>query len=118
VTRLVVVWKLDHLGRNIPNLLALIDDLGSRAVHFRSVTEGIRNNGTDGPTGFRVRVPGDARHKTPSLSAKARKRRGFPVGSGVGVPSAYLPPIFRTSLFSHWVQSDQLLPVLTRKETR
>jgi DNA invertase Pin-like site-specific DNA recombinase len=34
----VVVWKLDRLGRNTRNLLALIDDLEDRGVHFRSVT--------------------------------------------------------------------------------
>jgi DNA invertase Pin-like site-specific DNA recombinase len=43
-----VVWKLDRLGRNTPNLLALIDDLERRGVHFRSVTEGIS---TTGPMG-------------------------------------------------------------------
>ncbi|MEW1819990.1 recombinase family protein [Arthrobacter sp. NPDC080031] len=43
----VVVWKLDRLGRNTRNLLALIDDLEHRGVHFRSVTEGI-STGTMG----------------------------------------------------------------------
>ena len=46
----VVVWKLDRLGRNTRNLLALIDDLERRGVHFRSVTEGIS---TTGPWGGR-----------------------------------------------------------------
>ncbi|WP_165067695.1 recombinase family protein [Marisediminicola senii] len=44
----VVVWQLDRLGRNTRNLLTLIDDLESRDVHFRSVTEGIS---TTGPMG-------------------------------------------------------------------
>lgn len=44
----VVVWKLDRLGRNTRNLLALIDELEQRGVHFRSVTEGIS---TTGPMG-------------------------------------------------------------------
>ncbi|OUM43810.1 recombinase family protein [Arthrobacter sedimenti] len=44
----VVVWKLDRLGRTTRNLLALIDDLEHRSVHFRSVTEGIS---TTGPMG-------------------------------------------------------------------
>ncbi|MFJ6281305.1 recombinase family protein [Arthrobacter subterraneus] len=44
----VVVWKLDRLGRNTRNLLALIDDLEHRGVHFRGVTEGIS---TTGPMG-------------------------------------------------------------------
>lgn len=41
----VVVWKLDRLGRNTRNLLALIDDLYRRGVHFCSVTEGISTTG-------------------------------------------------------------------------
>jgi hypothetical protein len=41
----VVVWKLDRLGRNTRKLLALIDDLERRGVHFRSVTEGISTTG-------------------------------------------------------------------------
>lgn len=44
----VVVWKLDRLGRNTRNLLALIDDLESRGIHFRSLTEVIA---TTGPMG-------------------------------------------------------------------
>lgn len=44
----VVVWKLDRLGRNTRNLLALIDGLEGRGVHFRSVTEGIITTGSMG----------------------------------------------------------------------
>jgi DNA invertase Pin-like site-specific DNA recombinase len=44
----MVVWKLDRLGRNTRNLLALIDDLEQRGVHFRSVTEGISTTGSMG----------------------------------------------------------------------
>jgi DNA invertase Pin-like site-specific DNA recombinase len=44
----VVVWKLDRLGRNTRNLLALIDDLEDRGVHFRSLTEGITTTGAMG----------------------------------------------------------------------
>jgi DNA invertase Pin-like site-specific DNA recombinase len=44
----VVVWKLDRLGRNTRNLLALIDELEQRGVHFRSVTEGISTTGSMG----------------------------------------------------------------------
>lgn len=36
-----VVWKLDRVGRNTRNLLALIEDLESRGIHFRSLIEGI-----------------------------------------------------------------------------
>lgn len=43
-----VVWKLDRLWRNTRNLLALIDDLEFRGIHFRSLAEGID---TTGPLG-------------------------------------------------------------------
>ena len=35
----LVVWKLDRLGRSLPNLLAIIADLKERGVAFRSLTE-------------------------------------------------------------------------------
>ena len=35
----LVVWKLDRLGRSLPNLLAIIADLKVRGVAFRSLTE-------------------------------------------------------------------------------
>ncbi|WP_430228346.1 recombinase family protein [Pseudarthrobacter oxydans] len=44
----VVVWRLDRLGRNTRNLLALIDNLERRGVHFRSITEGISTTGSMG----------------------------------------------------------------------
>jgi DNA invertase Pin-like site-specific DNA recombinase len=50
----VVVWKLDRLGRNTRNLLALIDDLEERGVHFRSLTEGITTTGAMGKAIFTV----------------------------------------------------------------
>ena len=34
-----VVWKLDRLGRSLPNLLAIIADLKERGIAFRSLTE-------------------------------------------------------------------------------
>lgn len=44
----LVVWKLDRLGRNTCHLLELVDDLESRGIHFRSLTEGIATTGTMG----------------------------------------------------------------------
>lgn len=44
----LVVWKLDRLGRSLRDLIALLDDLTERGVAFRSLTEAID---TTTPTG-------------------------------------------------------------------
>lgn len=35
----LVVWKLDRLGRSLPHLLSIITDLKKRGIAFRSLTE-------------------------------------------------------------------------------
>ena len=37
----LVVWKLDRLGRSMRHLVTLIEDLRSRGVNFRSLTDSI-----------------------------------------------------------------------------
>ena len=44
----LTVWKLDRLGRSTQHVLAVVDELTSRGVGFRSVTEGLH---TEGPMG-------------------------------------------------------------------
>jgi DNA invertase Pin-like site-specific DNA recombinase len=44
----LIVWKLDRLGRSLRDLIALLDDLKARDVAFRSLTEAID---TTTPTG-------------------------------------------------------------------
>jgi DNA invertase Pin-like site-specific DNA recombinase len=44
----LIVWKLDRLGRSLRDLIALLDDLKARSVGFRSLTEAID---TATPTG-------------------------------------------------------------------
>lgn len=44
----LAVWKLDRLGRNTQHVLAVVDQLTSRGIGFRSLTEGLH---TDGPMG-------------------------------------------------------------------
>ena len=45
---ILVVWKLDRLGRSLHDLIGLLDDLKTQGVAFRSVTESID---TTTPTG-------------------------------------------------------------------
>ena len=37
----LVVWKLDRLGRSLPHLVELLETLKGRGVQFRSLTEGM-----------------------------------------------------------------------------
>ena len=63
----LTVWKLDRLGRNTQHVLAVIDQLMSSGVGFRSLTEGLH---TEGPMGRAM------------LTIMAADDRG--VGHGVG----------------------------------
>ena len=44
----LIVWKLDRLGRTLRDLIILLDDLKGQDVRFKSLTESID---TDTPTG-------------------------------------------------------------------
>ena len=45
---ILIVWKLDRLGRSLRDLITILDDLKQRGVKFRSLTEAID---TETPTG-------------------------------------------------------------------
>ena len=44
----MIVWKLDRLGRNLYDLIIVLDDLKARGIKFRSLTKNIE---TETPTG-------------------------------------------------------------------
>src|SRR6476620_12571740 len=44
----LTVWKLDRLGRSTRHVLAVVDELKSRGVGFRSITEGLNTEGAMG----------------------------------------------------------------------
>ena len=44
----LIVWKLDRLGRNLRDLIHMLDDLRERGIKFQSLTEAID---TSTPTG-------------------------------------------------------------------
>lgn len=50
----LVVWRLDRLGRSLSHLIALVDDLGSRRIGFRSLTEGIDTTSAQGNLVFHM----------------------------------------------------------------
>ncbi|KAB2654921.1 recombinase family protein [Brucella tritici] len=50
----LVVWRLDRLGRSLSGLVQLIDQLGKREVHFRSVMENIDTSSPGGRLMFHM----------------------------------------------------------------
>lgn len=50
----LVVWKLDRLGRSMGHLVQLISDLGKRDVGFRSLTEAIDTTSAQGKLLFHI----------------------------------------------------------------
>jgi DNA invertase Pin-like site-specific DNA recombinase len=50
----LVVWKLDRLGRTMKGLVDLAADLAERGVGFRSLTDGIDTAGTAGKLVFHI----------------------------------------------------------------
>jgi DNA invertase Pin-like site-specific DNA recombinase len=50
----LVVWKLDRLGRSLPHLIEIISQLKSKGVGFRSLTEGMDTSSASGELLFHV----------------------------------------------------------------
>jgi DNA invertase Pin-like site-specific DNA recombinase len=50
----LVVWKLDRLGRSVQHLVKVVNDLSSRGVGFRSLTESIDTTTNGGRLIFHV----------------------------------------------------------------
>lgn len=42
------MWKLDRLGRNTQHVLTVVDELMSRGIGFRRITEGLDTEGAIG----------------------------------------------------------------------
>ena len=50
----LVVWRLDRMGRTLPHLIATIHDLEQRGIGFRSLTEAIDTTTTGGKLVFHI----------------------------------------------------------------
>lgn len=50
----LVVWRLDRLGRSLSHLITLVHDLGERGIGFRSLTEGIDTTTAQGKLVFHM----------------------------------------------------------------
>lgn len=50
----LVVWRLDRLGRSLPHLIAVVEDLKARHIGFRSLTESIDTTTPAGELVFHI----------------------------------------------------------------
>jgi DNA invertase Pin-like site-specific DNA recombinase len=50
----LVVWRLDRLGRTLPHLLQLVEELKSRQIGFKSLTESIDTTTPSGELVFHI----------------------------------------------------------------
>ncbi|ORV86363.1 recombinase family protein [Mycolicibacterium iranicum] len=50
----LMVWRLDRLGRSLPHLLSVVEDLDARGVELRSLTESIDTTTAGGRLVFHV----------------------------------------------------------------
>lgn len=120
----LVVWRLDRLGRSLPHLLDVVGGLAERGVGFRSLTESIDTTTSGGKLVFHVfgaiaeferslirerthaglkaarargRVGGRPRAMTAEKVAAARRllRDGTPVRDVAQVVGVSLPTLYR-----------------------
>ena len=50
----LVIWKLDRLGRSLTHLLSIVNTLKEKQVEFRSITEGMDTTTASGELLFHV----------------------------------------------------------------
>lgn len=50
----LVVWKLDRLGRNLKHLIETVSDLEKKGIGFKSITEGIETQSSGGKLVFHL----------------------------------------------------------------
>ncbi|RSU45570.1 recombinase family protein [Sphingomonas sp. S-NIH.Pt15_0812] len=50
----LVVWRLDRLGRSLPDLIATVNELGQRGIAFESITEAIDTTTASGKLVFNI----------------------------------------------------------------
>jgi DNA invertase Pin-like site-specific DNA recombinase len=96
----LVVWKLDRLGRSLPHLIEIVTGLGERGVAFRSLTEQIDTTTAGGRLVFHVMgaladFERDLISERTRAGMDAAKARGARVGRKPSLTSGQLQHIRR-----------------------
>src|SRR5690625_1486255 len=50
----LMVWRIDRLGRSVADLVQIVNDLSTRAIEFRSLTEGFDTSTAGGELVFHI----------------------------------------------------------------
>jgi DNA invertase Pin-like site-specific DNA recombinase len=89
---MLIVWRLDRLGRSLIDLIQVINDLGKREVEFRSLNEAIDTSTSGGRLTFHI-MAAMAEFERSIISE--RTKAGMSVarsrGSFIGRPPALTP---------------------------
>ena len=76
----LAVWRIDRLGRSVADLTTIVNDLGTRGVQFRSITEVLRGEREQRPTGGVVGLRVGLRAEQPDLAVVPALAVGVPAG--------------------------------------
>jgi DNA invertase Pin-like site-specific DNA recombinase len=87
-----VVWRLDRLGRSLIDLINAINDLGTRGVEFRSLSEAIDTSTSGGRLTFHIMAAmAEFERAIISERTKAGMSAARSRGSFIGRPPALTP---------------------------
>lgn len=94
---LLVVWKLDRVGRSIADLIHLLKLFGDRGIEFRSLTDGIDTTTAGGRLVFHImgalaEFERDLIQERTKAGLRAAKKRGKRLGR---------PPALTTAQIAH-----------------
>ena len=89
----LVVWRLDRLGRSLGHLIELLHDLAVRGVQFRSLSESIDTTTPTGRLTFHLigalaEFERSLIHERTSVGLKAAKARGVQLGRKPSITAA------------------------------
>ncbi len=94
---LLVVWKLDRVGRSIADLIHLLKIFGDRGIEFRSLTDGIDTTTAGGRLVFHImgalaEFERDLIQERTKAGLRAAKKRGKRLGR---------PPVLSSAQIAH-----------------
>ncbi len=105
---LLVVWKLDRVGRSIADLIHLLKLFGDRGIEFRSLTDGIDTTTAGGRLVFHImgalaEFERDLIQECTRAGLRAAKKRGKRLGR---------PPVLSRAQIAH-----AMTAIKTKRET-